>query len=222
MFSVYGSSGRLFRGTLEQLRQIGPVHAVDRTRTIEPVARDGRDSALREAVEHETGAVREPLRSALAAYVSQSPAAAQRWAAAAVESVMSHDVLSITNTSTIAQAWQLLEFHGFGQAPVVDADAALVGLVTYSHLLRFSQLPGPDSKLQDWLALLQHSVESAMLTPVPSVAADAQLRGAASVLLESGLPGLPVVNDAGHVTGFLSRSDILRAVLHDTPLDQWG
>ena len=151
MFSVYGSSGRLFRGTLEQLRQIGPVHAVDRTRTIEPVARDGRDSALREAVEHETGAVREPLRSALAAYVSQSPAAAQRWAAAAVESVMSHDVLSVTNTSTIAQAWQLLEFHGFGQAPVVDADAALVGLVTYSHLLRFSQLPGPDSKLQDWL-----------------------------------------------------------------------
>ena len=34
MFSVYGASGRLFRGTLEQLRQVAPVHSVDRTRAI--------------------------------------------------------------------------------------------------------------------------------------------------------------------------------------------
>jgi CBS domain-containing protein len=33
---------------------------------------------------------------------------------------------------------------------------------------------------------------------------------------------LPVVDEQGHVTGFISRSDILRAVVTDPPLDLWG
>ena len=31
----------------------------------------------------------------------------------------------------------------------------------------------------------------------------------------------PVVNEGGSVTGFVSRTDILRAVVHDPPLDLW-
>jgi len=222
MFSVYGSSGRLFRGTLEQLRQNRPVHAVDRTRAIEPVLRDGRDSALREAVETAGALPQDPRRGALAAYAAQSPPPGQRWSVATVETVMTRDVVSLEATTTIAQAWQVLAFHGVAQAPVVDAAGALVGIVTYSHLLRYDQLPGPDSIGAQWHALLAHGVSSVMLTPVPSVAADAPLRSAAAVLHESGLPGLPVVDDAGQVTGFLSRSDVLRAVLQDTPVDLWG
>jgi len=44
----------------------------------------------------------------------------------------------------------------------------------------------------------------------------------ARVLLNTGLPGLPVVDDHGQVTGFISRTDILRAVVTDPPLDLWG
>jgi hypothetical protein len=32
---------------------------------------------------------------------------------------------------------------------------------------------------------------------------------------------LPVADDEGRVTGFVSRSDILRAVVADPPLDLW-
>jgi CBS domain-containing protein len=60
-----------------------------------------------------------------------------------------------------------------------------------------------------------------MWTPVPSVAADTDIRRVARVLLDTGLPGLPVVEDAGKVVGFVSRSDILRAVVADPPLDLW-
>jgi CBS domain-containing protein len=41
------------------------------------------------------------------------------------------------------------------------------------------------------------------------------------VLLDTGLPGLPVVDDDGHVVGFISRTDILHAVVADPPLDLW-
>ena len=42
------------------------------------------------------------------------------------------------------------------------------------------------------------------------------------VLVETGLPGLPVVDEQGAVTGFISRSDILRAVVANPPLELWA
>jgi CBS domain-containing protein len=41
-------------------------------------------------------------------------------------------------------------------------------------------------------------------------------------LLDTGLSGLPVVDEAGNVRAFIARGDILRAVAHDPPLDLWG
>ena len=38
----------------------------------------------------------------------------------------------------------------------------------------------------------------------------------------TGLPGLPVTDDAGVLSGFISRTDILRAVAADPPLDLWS
>ena len=58
--------------------------------------------------------------------------------------------------------------------------------------------------------------------PVPATSAETDLRRVATVLLDTGLPGLPVVDERGAVAGFVSRSDILRAVTADPPLDLWG
>ena len=44
----------------------------------------------------------------------------------------------------------------------------------------------------------------------------------AAVLLDTGLPGLPVTDEAGVLSGFISRTDILRAVAADPPLDLWS
>jgi CBS domain-containing protein len=61
-----------------------------------------------------------------------------------------------------------------------------------------------------------------MWTPVPAVAEETDIRRVARVLLDTHLPGLPVVSEDGAVTGFVSRTDILRAVVHDPPLDLWS
>ena len=61
-----------------------------------------------------------------------------------------------------------------------------------------------------------------MVTPVPSVAPQTDLRHAAGALLDSDLPGLPVVDDDGQVVGFVSRGDVLRAALRDAGLSVWG
>jgi len=65
-------------------------------------------------------------------------------------------------------------------------------------------------------------VASVMWTPVPSAHPNTELRHVARVLLDTGLPGLPVVDANGVVSGFVSRTDLLRAIVNDPPLDLWS
>jgi CBS-domain-containing membrane protein len=104
---------------------------------------------------------------------------------------------------------------------VVDSAGVLVGLLTRAELMRADRLPGPQTHALVWQAFLAQSVADLMWTPVPSVAPKTDIRRLARVLLDTGLPGLPVVDDAGLVLAFVSRTDILRAVVADPPLDLW-
>ena len=231
MFSVYGTTGRLFRGTLEQLRQVGGVGALARSRAILATERDGRDTAAESAgvfIESLSNAgarpagADEPSRSPLAAYTETLVSAAPRRPLSTVRDVMTQRVITLLDTANVLQAWQVLSEKGVGQAPVVDANGQLVGLLTRADLLKPEQLPTSDSQALVWRALMQQNVKTIMFTPVPSVAADSDLRRVAGALLDTGLPGLPVVDELGRVIGFVSRSDILRAVVTDPPLDLWG
>jgi CBS-domain-containing membrane protein len=231
MFSVYGTSGRLFRGTLEQLRQVGGVGALARSRAILATERDGRDVPAELAgafieslgnVGARTTATEDSARNPLAAYTETQGPLAQRRPLSTVRDVMSQSIITLRDSANVLQAWQVLSEKGVGQAPVVDAAGQLVGLLTRADLLKPDRLPTPDSHALVWRALMQQNVRTIMFTPVPSVAADSDLRRVARVLLDTGLPGLPVVDEAGLVIGFVSRSDILRAVVTDPPLDLWG
>jgi CBS domain-containing protein len=231
MFSVYGTSGRLFRGTLEQLRQVGGVGALKRAHGVWTVGRDGRDilaesqGAFTEAMSHSpTPAVNpdENHRSAVAAYTDAMTVRPPRHPLRTVRDLMSTPIITLRDTDTVLQAWQLLNDKNVGQAPVVDADGHLVGLLTRADLLKPERLPTPDSHALVWRALMQQNVTKIMWTPVPGVAVDSDIRRVARVLLDTGLPGLPVVDEQGVVTGFVARSDILRAVVTDPPLDLWG
>jgi CBS domain-containing protein len=226
MFSIYGVAGQLFRGSMEQLRQVGGVGAIARSNAIQAVGRDGSDPAAEAAyaaLAQQATPSDEAHRSALAAYTeSQKGVIQPRHPLKLVDALMSRAVITLLDTATVQDAWQTLAQQGVGQAPVLNAAGTLVGLLSRADLLRPGRLPTPDSHALVWRALLAQSVLDIMWTPVPSVAPDTDIRRVARVLLDTGLPGLPVVDEQGLVIGFVSRSDILRAVVTDPPLDLWG
>ena len=223
MFSVYGVGGQLFRGSMDQLRQIGGVSATARANAIQAVGRDGREAASSAFAGLAPSAPRdEAHRTALAAYAQTQMGVLPRHPLSRVDALMSRSVITLPDSATVLQAWQLLAQHGVGQAPVVNAAATLVGLLSRADLMHPQRLPTPDSNALVWRALLAQSVTDIMRTPVPSVAPDTEIRLVARVLLDTGLPGLAVVDEQGLVTGFISRSDILRAVVTEPPLDLWG
>lgn len=224
MFSVYGVGGQLFRGSMEQLRQIGGVSATARSLAIQAVGRDGEDPS--DALTLGGHAFKAPgdeaHRGALSAYAQTQKVTLMRHPLKRVDALMSREVITVPDSVTVLQAWQMLAERGIGQAPVVNNATVLVGLLCRADLLHPDNLPTPDHSAVAWRALLARSVSDLMRTPVPCVAPETDIRHVARVLLDSGLPGLAVIDDQGQVLGFVSRSDILRAVVTDPPLDLWG
>nr|WP_315238197.1 CBS domain-containing protein [uncultured Albidiferax sp.] len=219
MFSVYGVTGRVFTGTVEQLRHIDKVNAVARLHPIE-----ANDLVLEPELsitpfEAETHHPKSLLpATAVAAYAQVSQPDMPRQPLNRVGLLMTQPAVTVRTDAPLAMAAALLARHRVGQMPVVDAQGQLVGL-----LLRADIYPTLDSpSATDWADRMALPVASVMWTPVASVTADTDIRRVAQVLLDTHLPGLPVVDDNGTLTGFVSRTDILRAVANDPPLDVWG
>ncbi|WP_326533951.1 CBS domain-containing protein [Pseudorhodoferax sp.] len=225
MFSVYGVSGRQFTGSAEQLRQIERINAAARTRRI-----DANESELPERVSADPALLQQlppasttvARRTALAAYAQTGATTPQRQPLTRVAEIMRQPALTLTEDTPALQAWKLLDYHGHAQAPVVSASGMLVGLLLRADLLRAEVLAVPELSQETWTARMAQPIAELMWTPVPSTSSDNEIRRVAAVLHDNGLPGLPVVDEAGAVIGFVSRGDIVHAVANDPPLDLWS
>lgn len=133
MFHVYGLQGRQTVGTLDELKRLVPV---------------GRTSPVRAVARHTTSDNPEPTApapthgsaEALHAYAAAG-ATEQRAPLTRVADVMHSPAVTVSASATVREAWQALASHHIGQAPVVDADGALVGLVGRADLLSAEWLP---------------------------------------------------------------------------------
>ena len=234
MFFVFGPSGQMYRGGPENLARISAVRNVQRpqalrTRALDvpdepvPTFRMPNDPAAADAAGAAPAAVVNlRMQDAVSAYAQteQGPQAA-RQPLTKVSDVMTTGGISVSPGVRVNDAWQTLAENKVAQAPVVDALGRVIGLLLRADMAPLDLLPEPGAVKQA-IDLARRPVSEVMVSPVPTVAPDTELRRVAAVLLDTGLPGLPVTDDAGVLSGFISRTDILRAVAADPPLDLWS
>ena len=215
MFAVYGRSGQLFSGSLEALGQVLATTPLARSRRV-----------VYSEIEHPPQADVQPSdrphQEAVSAYTQALKPPIHRHPLTRVVDLMSRNVVTVLETTNAAQAWQNLIDQGVGQAPVLDGQGRLVGMLLRADLMQPDRLPDAHAHALAWKAVLLQPVEQVMVTPVPAVHPETDIRRLARVLLDTGLPGLPVTEEDGRLVGFVSRADILRAVVTDPPLDMWG
>ncbi|AVO50064.1 histidine kinase [Melaminivora suipulveris] len=228
MFFVFGPSGQMYRGGPEQLSQVAPVRRVQRPQALRTQSADvqARQEAPTPAPGAQARAPAVPLRvlEAVSAYMQTEQGPAEpRQPLTRVRDVMTEgaSTISVLPQLPAHEAWQLLAQQGIAQAPVVNAQGLVVGLLLRADLAPLELLPGREH-VRAAIARAQRTVEQVMVTPVPTVPPETQLRRLAGVLLETGLPGLPVTDEAGRLAGFVSRADIMRAVAGEPPLDLWS
>jgi CBS domain-containing protein len=225
MFFVFGPSGQIYRGGPENLAHIAAVRRVERPQALRTRAMDiapETPAPPPAPAAHHAPALNLRLQDAVAAYVQTGKGPQRpREPLTRVRDVMSHETLSVEPDTRVNDAWQTLAEHKVAQAPVVDERGRVVGLLLRADMAPLDLLPEPGA-VQQAIALARRPVSEVMISPVATVAADTALRRVASVLLTTGLPGLPVTDEAGLLSGFISRTDILRAVAADPPLDLWS
>ena len=208
MFSIYGIQGPVFQGTLENLSRMPPVSATSatrRTRAIQP-----ENEPIDEAELQSLSA------QATRAYQSMRSEELERGPLYYANQIMQHSVITVRDRDTVEQALQTLISNQIHQAPVLDTEYRLAGIVSDRDLLRALHVDHDKTS-----ETLLKKVADVMTTPVVAASPQTDIRRIARAMLEQGVEGIPIVNESGNLIGFISRTDILGAVVTDPPLRTW-
>jgi diacylglycerol O-acyltransferase len=149
------------------------------------------------------------LRMALA--VGPTAAGTPALRVPAVGDLMTAKVVTLAPRDSLGKAWRLMQHHRIRHLPVVDPTGRLVGLVTHRDLLAASAssfaVPTPDDRVR---LLGWRSAADVMETHVSVAAADAPAAEAGQRMARQKIGCLPVVDEAGRVTGIVTEEDFLR------------
>ncbi len=209
MFSVYGITGQVFSGTLEEMNR---VRGMARARSSRPIDRED----INWQVDNLGTAGNRPNEKAVQAYRAMLPREIERGPLYHAGQIMQREVICVGVEDGVGKAWKTLQSHNIHQAPVLDEAAQLVGMVGERELLTAINME--TGKIMEGLA---RRVGDVMRTPVITAVAVTDIRRIAAAMLAHRIDGVPVTGEQGRLVGFLSRSDILRAVVSDPPLSLW-
>lgn len=128
-----------------------------------------------------------------------------------VRDVMTTAVVTVQPKTRLKRAIELLHEHQVTALPVVDGEGRLVGVLSEADVLRGALLP--DRRTREIPVHTEGRttplrVDDVMTVHPMSVAADADLAAAASVLVDTQIKSLPVVDD-DRVVGVVSRRDVI-------------
>jgi len=155
-------------------------------------------------------------RLAQQAYQQQVQQAPEPKPALLAQDLMTSPVSWLPSDSTLLEAWTVMKRQGIHHLPVTSVDGTLVGtischdLLPYVHELESIDSPGPSA---------EHKIPRVMSSRVLSATPTTEIREIARIMLEEQVSGIPILDSSRHPIGILTTSDILRAIVHRSPLD---
>lgn len=148
--------------------------------------------------------------------------------------LMSRDVVVVHPDTSLRDAVNLMARRRISGVPVVDANGAIVGMLSEGDLVRWHE--GYTARQAKWLDMLadgfelapdflegirseHNKVRSVMSQGATTVTEDMLAREIATLMHTKGIKRVPVVRD-GKLVGIVARSDLVRALaqkLGETP-----
>jgi len=212
MFAIYDTRGRRFRDTLENLRKIQAPQA---TAGMQLRTNISEDETIPVPTTGNSGEA-EVSRKALQAY-RDIRHLNQREPIYHAHQIMSHPVTTVLMDMDILAARRYFQQKKYQQMPVINAQHQITGMLSIEDLLQFIIID--DDQIH---YVRGKQVADAMSKEVITADPISDIRRVAQVMQEYHLSGVPIVNDQDSLIGIVSRSDILRAVTNDPPLNMWS
>lgn len=136
-----------------------------------------------------------------------------------VAEVMTTEVVTVTTDTTLKEAARLMLERRVGGLPVVDSADRPVGILTEADFVSREAARGQRTRHRLLDLMLDRRqpemataelVGEAMTSELVVTQKDALVSAAAQVMIERAVKRLPVVDEAGHLVGVISRTDVLR------------
>jgi CBS domain-containing protein len=130
--------------------------------------------------------------------------------------IMSSPVLTVRPETTVREAATLLLEHRITAAPVLDAGADVIGIVSEADLVvdRFGHDPRSQLRPVEDEPPGPQTVGEVMTTPVIALGPSADAADLAQTMLDADIRSIPIV-EGGTVIGIVSRRDLLRTLVRD-------
>jgi len=157
-------------------------------------------------------------RHAQQAYQQQGHQAPAPKPALLAQDLMTSPVTWLPSDSTSLEAWTVMKRTGIHHLPVTSVHGTLVGMISNHDLLPYAHelesVNSPESSA--W-----HKLARVMSSRVLSATPTTEIREIALVMLDEHVSAIPILDSSRHLVGILTTSDILRAIVHRSPLELW-
>jgi CBS domain-containing protein len=139
--------------------------------------------------------------------------------------VMTQSIVSVRPEASVLAAARLMLEHKVSGLPVVDADGALVGVITEGDFLRRAEIgaerrrprwieffTGPGQLAEEYIQASGRRVRDIMSAQVCTATEATSLREIAQLMETRGVKRLPVMRGS-EIVGIVTRADLMRAVV---------
>lgn len=149
------------------------------------------------------------------------PGVSSQFGSRLVRSMMTRDVISVRDTTPLAEVVAIAAREGIRSIPVLNADKILVGIITDNDLqqiglhanLTMLQQMTPEERRHE-IAGHESIRASSIMTGEPiSILHTDPISKSLDLMNAHQLKRLPVVDQSGHLMGMITRSDILREIV---------
>jgi predicted transcriptional regulator len=224
MFAVFTPSGRVFSGSLEQLRRVEKTFQSSSTRQAGLSQTDQNQADISRLQQGQYGTKKYKVPAAKTkAYLTLLNEAKQREPIYQAYQVMSPNVQVILKSWTITEAFKKFQTFPYHLFPIVDSSRNLLGSLSrknfYEFLLNHKSFHSTKSKFEIKQTISDCFLDEESLAYSAEPVTD--VRRIIRLLIEKNLDALTIVEEDGRIAGIVSRSDILQCTIAEPPLSLW-
>lgn len=134
--------------------------------------------------------------------------------------IMSKNLTTLHPTEKVSEVEILFQTRRFRHLPVINAEKKIVGMLSERDLLRHTIEVLRNSNIElGHLTEIQKIMKTKILTAFP----ETPIREIAKIMFEERVGSVPIVIKENQVlVGLVTRSDILRRVMNNPPIELWS
>ena len=134
--------------------------------------------------------------------------------------IMTSPVFTLLPTAHLSEAWDVIIEKRFRHIPVLSSQEQLVGILSDRDVF-CARIESATATEQTSTDVNRQVIQQIMAKNVLSASPEAEIRAIARILFEERIGAMPIVTEEGKLVGILTRSDILRTVVNEAPLELW-